>query len=115
MLIPSSYALALAALCAAAFLWGAWANLQKASGKYRFEYFALYFSVGGLLGSLIAAVTLGSMGSDLTFEDNLVIAGRRNMATALAAGVLACIANYLTVAGVAVGGMAVAVPPTFPF
>jgi glucose uptake protein len=90
--------------------WGSWANTFTAAGKWRFELFYYDYSLGVLLAAIVAAYTFGSMGEDLSFSDNLIIALRRNMAYAGAAGVVFNLANMLLVAAISVAGMAVAFP-----
>jgi glucose uptake protein len=82
----------------------------KLAGKWRFELFYYDYSLGVLLAAIVAAYTFGSMGSDLSFSDNLIIALRRNMAYAVGAGVIFNLANMLLVAAISVAGMAVAFP-----
>src|SRR5206468_971808 len=61
--------------------------------------------------AVIAAFTAGSMiSTDLTFQDNLLLAGKRQMAYGFAGGVVFNLANMLLVAAIAVSGMAVAFP-----
>ena len=95
------------------FCFAAWANAQKAAKKWRFELYYIDFALGMLLCSVALAVTLGSMGSELSVEDNLVIAGKRNMATAFAAGLFFSLANMMLAASVSVAGMSVAFPLSF--
>src|SRR5579872_5770420 len=90
--------------------WGSWANLQKylAKNRWRFELFYFDFAIGVLLCMAVAAFTLGSMNSqELTFQDNLLITGYRQIAWAGAAGVVFNIGNMLLVGAIALAGMAV--------
>jgi glucose uptake protein len=50
------------------------------------------------------------LGDDLSFQDNLLIAAKRKMAFALAAGVIFNLANMLLVAAISLAGLAVAFP-----
>ena len=51
------------------------------------ELFYYDFSVGAILCAVVAAFTLGLLDSkELTFQDNFLITGYRNMAYALAQG-----------------------------
>ncbi len=110
MLIPQTYAGALILIVLSMICWGSWANAFKLTGKWRFELFYYDYSLGVLLAAIIAAYTFGSMGDDLSFSDNLIVAGKRNMAWALAGGVVFNLANMLLVAAISVAGLAVAFP-----
>jgi glucose uptake protein len=109
MILPSSTLAALLLLAISLLCWGSWANTQKAAGKWRFELYYYDFSLGALLLIVIAAFTLGSLnGSELSFQDNFLIAGYRKMVWALAAGVVFNAANMLLAGAVSVAGMSVA-------
>ncbi len=110
MIIPATYNGALLLIILSMICWGSWANTVKLAGKWRFELFYYDYSLGVLLAAIVAAYTFGSMGPDLSFSDNLIIAGRRNMAYAVAAGAVFNLANMLLVAAISVAGMAVAFP-----
>jgi glucose uptake protein len=114
MILPETYASALLLIVLSMLCWGSWANTfklaGKLTGKWRFELFYYDYSVGVLLAAIIAAYTFGSMGSELTFSDNLLVAGKRNMAYAVAAGMVFNLANMLLVAAISVAGLAVAFP-----
>jgi glucose uptake protein len=110
MLIPQTYAGALILIVLSMICWGSWANTFKLAGKWRFELFYYDYSLGVLLAAIIAAYTFGSMGDDLSFSDNMIVAGKRNMAYALAGGVVFNLANMLLVAAISVAGLAVAFP-----
>src|ERR1700726_3808556 len=110
MILPATYNSALLLIILSMICWGSWANTFKLSGKWRFELFYYDYSLGVLLAAIVAAYTFGSMGADLSFSDNLLIALRRNMAYAGAAGVVFNLANMLLVAAISVAGMAVAFP-----
>lgn len=110
MILPATYNSALLLIILSMICWGSWANTFKMAGKWRFELFYYDYSLGVLLAALVAAYTFGSMGNDLSFSDNLIIALRRNMAWAGAAGVVFNLANMLLVAAISVAGMAVAFP-----
>jgi len=111
MILPNTYGAALALLIISMFCWGSWANTQKLSGKWRFELYYYDYSLGLLLCAVIAAYTAGQwLPQELTFSDNLLIAGKREMLWAGAAGAVFNLANMLLVAAIAVSGMAVAFP-----
>lgn len=110
MILPTTYAAALLLTILSMVCWGSWANTFKLTGKWRFELFYFDYSVGVLLAALAAALTFGMFGTELTFADNLAITGKRQIALALAGGVIFNLANMLLVAAIAVAGMAVAFP-----
>ena len=110
MIIPATYASALLLTILSMLCWGSWANTFKLAGKWRFELFYFDYAAGVLLAAVIAAFTFGSMGSEMSFEDNLVIAGKTQMVWAFAAGIIFNLANMLLVAAISLAGMAVAFP-----
>src|ERR1700737_3675765 len=110
MILPATYNRALLLIILSMICWGSWANTFKMAGKWRFELFYYDYSLGVLLAAIVAAYTFGSLGPDLSFSDNLLIALRRYMAFAVAAGVVFNLANMLLVAAISVAGMAVAFP-----
>ena len=110
MILPTSYAAALVLGIITIICWGSWANTFKLSKNWRFELFYFDFSFGVLLTAITAALTFGSMGDELSFHDNLLIAGKRNMGLAFVAGVVFNLANLLLVAAISVAGLAVAFP-----
>jgi len=92
---------------------GSWANTLKLAGKWRFEYFYYDFVLGILLCAGIAALALGSGRSeDLTFQDNLLLASKRDMAWALGSGVMLNLGMLLLLASMTIAGMSVAFPLT---
>src|SRR5580704_14212508 len=114
MILPDSYASALLLIILSMLCWGSWANTfkltGKPAGKWRFELFYYDYSLGVLVAAIIAAYTFGSMGSELSFSDNLLVAAKRNMAYAVAAGMVFNLANMPLVAAISVAGLAVAFP-----
>lgn len=112
MLLPTTYSATIIALILTAVLWGLWPSTLKLDRKWRFELYAFDFAIGCLLTALALALTLGNAGSSntFTFEDNLTIAGKRNIGTAIAAGVLFALGHLLTLAGIVLAGMSTAMP-----
>ncbi len=111
MLLPTTYGAALVLLIISMLCWGSWANTQKMAGKWRFELFYYDFSIGMLLCAIVAAYTFGNyLPKELTFQDNLLLAAKRQMGWAIGAGMVFNLANLLLVAAIAVAGMAVAFP-----
>ncbi len=91
--------------------WGSWANLQKLTGKWRYELFCWDFSVGIVLAGIVAAFTLGSINTtELTFQDNLLIASYHKISYGLESGALVGLANVFLVAALSVAPMAVVFP-----
>jgi glucose uptake protein len=110
MILPETYTSALLLIILSMICWGSWANAFKLTGKWRFELFYYDYSLGVLLAAIAAAYTFGSMGNELSFSDNLLIAMKRNMAYAVAGGVIFNLANMLLVAAISVAGLSVAFP-----
>ncbi len=111
MVLPQTYMGALLLMILSMICWGSWANTYKLSGKWRFELFYWDYAIGVLLAAIVAAFTFGSLGFDgFLFTDDLMRAGRRNIAYGVGAGVIFNLANMLLVAAIAVAGMSVAFP-----
>lgn len=110
MILPTTYEVALLLLIVSMLSWGSWANTFKLARNWRFELFYFDYAFGVLLLALLAAFTFGSMGDNLSFSDNLMIAGKRHMAYAFAAGCVFNFANMLLVAAISLTGLAVAFP-----
>src|SRR5690348_6096520 len=110
MIIPTTYGVALLLTIFTMICWGSWANTFKLSGKWRFELFYYDYALGVLLMAIILGLTFGSMGSEMSFFDNMTIAGNRKIAYGFAAGAIFNLANMLLVAAIAIAGMAVAFP-----
>jgi glucose uptake protein len=111
MILPTTYELTLLLSVLSMICWGSWANTLKLAGpKWRFELFYFDYAFGVLLTGVIAAFTFGSLGVELSFRDNLLIAGKRQMAYAFAAGAVFNLANMLLVGAISIAGMAVAFP-----
>ena len=89
--------------------WGAWANTLKLAGKWRFELYLYDFALGFALLAVVAAFTGGTLASsELTFQENFLVASYRNVAYVLVAGAIFNIGNMLLMATVSVAGMALA-------
>ena len=109
MLIPSSHQTALLLLIVGLACLGSWANTFKVA-KWRFELFYIDFVLGALGLSLLAAFTLGTLGSELSFNDRIAVAGLRSQAFALSAGFLFSVGNLLLLAAISLVGIAIAFP-----
>jgi glucose uptake protein len=110
MIFPTTYEMTLLVSVLSMLCWGSWANTLKLTPKWRFELFYFDYAFGVLIAAIIAAFTFGSAGDELSFLDNLMIAGKRQMAWALAAGAVFNLANMLLVAAISIAGMSVAFP-----
>ena len=114
MILPASQAATLALLVISLICWGSWANTLKLAGKWRFELYYYDFALGFAVLAVVAAFTAGSLNSgELTFQDNLLISGYRNMAYVIAAGIVFNLGNMLLAAAISVAGMALAFTITF--
>lgn len=112
MLTIHSYPIAVALCVLTMICWGSWANTQKLAARaWRFELYYWDFVVGLLLTSLLAALTLGSMGhTGRTFFADLAQADPSSIGWALLGGTVWNLGNLLLVAAIAVAGMAIGFP-----
>lgn len=111
MTLPDTYTSALLLTILSMLCWGSWANTYKLAGKWRFELYYYDYALGVLLAAVVAAFTFGTLGYDgFLFLDDLMRAGKRNMAFGFAGGVVFNLANMLLVAAISVAGLAVAFP-----
>ncbi|MBL8179581.1 MAG: multidrug DMT transporter permease, partial [Bryobacterales bacterium] len=110
MILPTTYWAALVLAILSMICWGSWANTFKMTGKWRFELFYFDYAFGVLLAAVVAAFSLGQLGTELSFIDNTMIAGKRQLAYATAGGAIFNLANMLLVAAISLSGMAVAFP-----
>ncbi len=112
MVIIQSYPLAVAMCVVTMLCWGSWANTQKlASKEWKFQLFYWDYCIGVVLLSLIAALTMGSMGSTgRGFLTDLKQATIIALGFAFLGGVVFNLANILLVAAIDIAGMSVAFP-----
>jgi glucose uptake protein len=112
MLTIHSYPIAVVLCLLTMICWGSWANTQKlAARSWRFELFYWDFVLGLLGTSLIAALTLGSMGqTGRTFLADLAQADASSIGWAMLGGAVWNAGNLLLVAAIAVAGMAIGFP-----
>lgn len=114
MLLPSSAQLVQLLTILAVILTGSWMVTFKLGGpKRRFEVYYMDFALGTVALALLAAFTLGSMGEELSFSDNLIISGKKQMTFALLGGGIFNLGNMLLIAGASVAGMSVAFPAAY--
>ncbi len=109
MLLPTTYAVTIAILIFATLCWGSWAITLKKS-RWRFEVYSIDFALGALLLAVLGAFTVGSMGSEISAQDNYLLSAKTQMIYAFAAGCVVNLALMLFVASVDLAGMAVAAP-----
>lgn len=112
MVLIHNYGVAVFFFVITMFCWGSWSNTQKmAAKKWRFELFYWDFALGLLLTALLAALTLGSMGSEgRTFAQDLAQAKNTSIIYAFLGGIVWNAGNLLLVAAIAVAGMSVGFP-----
>lgn len=109
MVLPTTYGTAILLLILSLVCLGSWANMLKFSGsQWRFELFYFDFAIGTVLLALIAAFTFGTFGSEMAFNDRILVAGRTAQAYALAAGFLFNLGNMLLLASVSLLGISAA-------
>ena len=111
MVVPHSYIAALLMTVLTMMCWGSWANTVKIVGEWRFELLYYDYSLGILITSIIAGLTLGSMGNyGQPFLADLAAAGFSNIAFGFLGGVVYSFSNILIVGAIAVAGLGVAFP-----
>ncbi len=112
MFIIQSYPLAILFCFITMLCWGSWANTQKlTAGKWPFELFYWDYVLGILAFSLLAAFTMGSMGSGgRSFLEDIQQVSGSNFLSALTGGAVFNLANMLLTAAIAIAGMSVAFP-----
>ena len=112
MIEIQSYSVAILLSVTAMICWGSWANTQKMAAKtWRFELFYWDLVIGIFLMSLIAAFTVGSIGSQgRPFIADLGQAEFSSIIFAMLGGILWNMGNILLVAAIAIAGMAIALP-----
>jgi glucose uptake protein len=111
MIFPSSDLASFLVLVFSMICWGSWANTQKLVRPRRFELYYYDFIFGFLAAAVLAAFTFGSLNtSELSFQENFLITAYRNMAWAVAAGMVFGIGNIFLLATVSISGLAVAFP-----
>ncbi len=111
MVLIENYSYAILAFIVCMTCWGSWANTQKMAKGLRFELYYWDFILGIMITAFLAAVTLGSLGSDgRTFWDDFGQATILSITMAIAGGVVWNLGNLLLVAGISLTGLAVAFP-----
>jgi len=114
MIVPSSYEMALLLGLLALLCGSLWVSTFQVSGSWRYELYYFDFSFGTIIAALVAGLTFGSLGTDLSFWDNISLtAGKRAIVIAFAAGCLLNLANLLILAGTSISGASLAFPSGF--
>lgn len=110
MLLPETFAAALAMMLGSMICWGSWTNLWRLARRWRIEFFHYDWAWGMFLAAALAALTGGLLFGRPHFLDNLRAAGGDAMAWAMAGGACLNVGNFLLMAGIARVGMTVAFP-----
>lgn len=111
MILPTTFVSALILLLLSFFCLGSWINTFKLAGtRWRFELFYIDFAFAALVFCVIAAFTVGTMGSDVAFSDRMLVAGRGAQVFVIAAGFVFNLGNMLLISAVSLIGMAAAFP-----
>lgn len=112
MTLIQSYVPAIIFLIFSMICWGSWANTQKMAAKtWRYELFYFDFVWGLLFTAVVAALTLGSFGSDgRTFLQDIANADSPSILYALVGGIVWNLGTFLLVAAMAIAGMSVGFP-----
>lgn len=112
MFIVDSYTLAIVLCVVTMLCWGSWGNTLKLAGKtWRYELFYWDYVVGILLFSLLAGLTLGSVGDQgRSFVPDLMQVTSAGMLSAIIGGVVFNLSNILLSASTALAGLSVAFP-----
>lgn len=113
MILVDNYILAILCCVYCCICWGSWANTQKmvATKKWSFELFYWDLTIGLFLTATLAALTLGSMGSEgRTFFEDLAIMDWSSIKYALLGGIVWNFGNIFLTAAIAVAGMSVGFP-----
>lgn len=108
MTLVETYAIAVVLMWLGWLMFGSWPNGFQLS-QWRFELSYIDLALGVFLAAAALAFTAGTYGYDsFTFMDDLMQAGKRNLAYGLAAGVVLNLGLILLVAGMSLIGMALA-------
>jgi len=111
LVIPTTYGSALLLLVLALLLLGLWPSAFKRTGaQWRFELFYFDFAVGAILLAILAAFTFGTLGSEMAFDDRMLVAGRTAQVWVVSAGFLFNLGNMLLLAAISLLGISGAMP-----
>jgi len=112
MIVVTNYFVAILCCVLAMICWGSWQNTRNlANKKWRFELYYWDFVAGILLSSLVAALTIGSLGSEgRTFANDVAQAEWLYIGSAALGGAIWNLGTLLLVAAISIAGMSVAFP-----
>lgn len=112
MYLIENYSFAVVLCVLTMICWGSWQNTRNLARKqWRFELFYFDFSAGIVFMSLLAALTLGSLGSSARpFIDDLLQANAASLGSAMLGGAIWNLGTLLLTAAIVVAGMSVAFP-----
>lgn len=113
MILVSNYMLAVLCCVVCCICWGSWPNTQKmvAAKKWSFELFYWDLTIGLFVTAALAAVTLGSLGSEgRTFFEDLAVMDCYSIMYAVLGGIVWNFGNIFLTAAIAVAGMSVGFP-----
>lgn len=100
MVLPTTHLAEILLLLACVFAWAIWIFLSRAAadrGRYELYYFDVCVGLLGTAGAIV--FTLGTLGSDMTFGDRLLVAGLTAKAWTALGGACLALGNYLFLAG----------------
>ena len=111
MLLPHTYAAALALMILTMLCWGSWANTLKLCPGYRFQLFYWDYTLGMALAVLALGFTAGSLGhAGLPLVADATRTAPILILYAVIGGAVFNVANLLLVNAIDVAGLAVAFP-----
>src|SRR5258708_33768724 len=104
MYVPTTFAAALVMTIVSTICWGSFANTLKLTKNYRFELYYWDYAFGIVLTSLVLGHTMGAM------RDNLHATTWTNFGYAALGGSPLNTRNFLLIAAIVIGGLAIAFP-----
>lgn len=110
MILPQSFTSALLLVALALFALSLWPNTLRVAKGWRFELYYFDFVLGFLGLAGLSALTLGSAGEELSFSDNFLVTGKRQMLFAGIGGALFNLGNMLAVASFSISAMSLSFP-----
>jgi glucose uptake protein len=113
MILVNNYILAILCCVVCCICWGSWANTQKlvTTQRWSFELFYWDLTIGLFFTAALAAVTLGSLGSEgRTFFEDLQMPDWGSIKYAVLGGIVWNFGNIFLTAAIAVAGMSVGFP-----